>query len=152
MTPSDEQPDQPTKDSELSFSALEEQDVLVQAFRRFLQIELSKPAPKHISDVVAEFSRRVTFLTKHFGIDQLKEDHAYQIPGLTNAKMAELALDAADSAKGLERLASYLKAQPYPHYESDPSNRDLFVRVEENGTRVRGHFIDKNFVVVNDEQ
>lgn len=63
MTPSDEQPDQPTMDSELSFSALEEQDVLVQAFRHFLQIELSKPAPKHISDVVTEFSRRVAFLT-----------------------------------------------------------------------------------------
>ncbi len=152
MTPSDEQPDQPTRDSELSFSALEEQDVLVQAFRRFLNIELTKHSPKHISDVVTEFSRRVTFLTKHFGIVQLTEDLAYQIPGLTDAKMAELALDAADSAKGRERLARYLKAQPYPHYESDPSNRDLLVRVEENGTRVRGHFVDKNFVVVNDEQ
>lgn len=152
MTPSDEQPDQPMKDSELSFSALEEQDVLVQAFRHFLQIELSKTLPKHISDVVAEFSRRVTFLTKHFSIDQLTEDLASQIPGLTDAKMAELALDAADSAKGRERLASYLKAQPYPHYESDPSNRDLLVRVEENGTRVRGHFVDKTFVAVNDEQ
>jgi len=152
MTPSDEQPDQPTRDSELSFWALEEQDVLVQAFRRFLTIELTKPSPKHISDVVTDFSRRVTFLTKHFGIDLLTEDLAYQIPGLTDAKMAELALDAADSAKGRERLARYLKAQPYPHYESDPSNRDLLVRVEENGTRVRGHFVDKNFVVVNDEQ
>lgn len=152
MTPSDEQPDQPTKDSELSFSALEEQDVLVQAFRHFLQFELSKTVPKHISDVVAEFSRRVTFLTKHFGIDQLTEDLASQIPGLTDAKMAELALDAADSAKGRERLASYLKAQPYPHYESDPSNRDILVRVEENGTRVRGRFVDKTFVAVNDEQ
>lgn len=152
MTPSDEQPDQPTKDSELSFSALEEQDVLVQAFRHFLQIELSKTVPKHISDVVAEFSRRVTFLTKHFGIDRLTEDLASQIARLTDAKMAELALDAADSAKGRERLASYLKAQPYPHYESDPSNRDILVQVEENGPRVRGHFVDKTFVAVNDEQ
>lgn len=152
MTPSDEQPDQPTKDSEFSFSALEEQDVLVQAFRNFLQIELSKPRPEKISGVVAEFSRRVTFLAKHFGIVQLTEDLAYQILGLTDAKMAELALDAADSAKGRERLASYLKAQPYPHYESDPSNRDLLVRVEENGNRVVGHFVNKNFVAVNDEQ
>ena len=42
MTPRDEQPDQPTKDLELSVSALEEQALLVQAFRHFLQIELSK--------------------------------------------------------------------------------------------------------------
>ncbi len=152
MTPSDEQPDQPTKDSELSFSALEEQDVLVQAFRHMLQTELSKPVPKHISEVVAEFSRRVTFLTKIFDLDHLTDDLASQIPGLSDARMAELALDASDSSNGRERLARYLKAQPYPHYESDPSNRDLLVRVEENGTRVRGHFVDKTFVAVNDEQ
>jgi|688.fasta_scaffold32434_7 hypothetical protein len=152
MTPSEEQPDKPTMDSELSFSALEEQDVLVQAFRHFLQIELSKPRPKQISDVVAEFSRRVTFLTKIFDLDHLTDDLASQIPGLSDAKMAELALDASDSAKGRERLVRYLKAQPYPHYESDPSNRDLVIRVEENGTRVSGHFVNKNFVVVNDEQ
>lgn len=152
MTPSDEQPDRPTKDMELSFSALEEQDVLVQAFRHFLSIELSKPRPKHISDVVTEFARRVAFLTIHFDLDQLTDDLASQIPGLSDAKMAELAFDAVDSAKGRDRLARYLKAQPYPHYESDPSNRDLVVRVEENGTRVRGHFVNKNFVAVNDEQ
>jgi len=152
MTPSDEQRDQPTKDSELSFSALEEQDFLVHAFRRFLQTELSKRVPKHISEVVAEFSRRVTFLTKIFDLDHLTDDLASQIPGLSDARMAELALDASDSTNGRERLARYLKAQPYPHYEPDPSNRDLLVRVEENGTRVRGHFVDKTFVAANDEQ
>ena len=152
MTASDEQPDQPTKDSELSFSALEEQDVLVQAFRHFLQVELSKPAPKHVSNVVIEFSRRVTFLTKIFDLDQLTDDLASQIPGLSDAKMAELALDSSDSAKGRERLARYLKAQPYPRYEPDPSNPDLLVRFEEDGTGVRGHFVNKNFVTVNDEQ
>jgi hypothetical protein len=36
MTPRDEQPDQPMKDLELSVSALEEQALLVQAFRHFL--------------------------------------------------------------------------------------------------------------------
>lgn len=152
MTPSNEQPDQPTMDSELSFSALEEQDVLVQAFRHFLQIELSKPAPKHISDVVTEFSRRVTFFTKIFDLDHLTDDLASSIPGLSDAKMAQLALDSVDSASGRERLARYLKTRPYPHYESDPSNRDLLVRVEENGTRVLGHFVNKNFVALNDEQ
>jgi hypothetical protein len=68
MTPSGEQTNQPTKDSELSFSALEEQAFLVRAFRHFWQTELSNPVPKHISDVVAEFSRRVTFLTKIFDL------------------------------------------------------------------------------------
>lgn len=152
MTPSDELADWPTKDPELSFSALDERDVLVQAFRDFLDIELSKPEPKHISDVVAEFSRRVTFLTRHFDLDQLTDDLASQLPRLSAAKMAELALDAVNSAQGRDRLARYLKAQPYPHYETDPTNRDLVVRIDENGARVRGRFVNKNFVAVNDEQ
>lgn len=151
MTSSDEQPDQPTHNSELSFVALEQQDVLVRALRHFLQIESSKPAPKHISDVVAEFSRRVTFLTTTFNVDHFTDDLAAQIPELSDAKMAELALDASNSARGRDRLARYLKTQPYPHYEPDPSNRDLIVRVEENGTRVLGRFVDKNFVAVEDE-
>ena len=152
MTPSDEQPDQPKNGPELSFSALDERDILVQAFRDFLNIQLSTPGPKHISDVVAQFSRRVTFLTKQFDLDQLTNDLASQIPGLSDAKMAELALDAADSVKGRDRLARYLKAQPYPHYETDPTNRDLVVRIEENGTRILGHYVNEDFVGVNDEQ
>lgn len=152
MTPSDEQPEQPTNGPELSFSALDERDVLVQAFRDFLNIQLSKPEPKHISDVVAQFSRVVTFLTKHFDLDQLTDDLASRIPELSDAEMAELALDAVDSVKGRDRVARHLKAQPYPHYETDPTSRDLVVRIEENGTRVRGHFVNKNFVAANDEQ
>ncbi|WP_430453415.1 hypothetical protein [Rhodopirellula europaea] len=152
MTPSDEQPDQPTSDSKISYAALEEQDILVQAFRDFVNAELLKPGSNPISEVVAEFSRRVTFLTKHFGADHLTDDLASQIPRLNDAKMAELALDAADSDKGRDRLGRYLKLQPYPHYVPDPSNRDLVIRIEENGDRVSGHFVNENFVAVNDEQ
>jgi len=152
MTPSDEQPDQPTNDSELSFSALKKQDALVHAFRDFVDAELSKPGQDHVSEVVAEFSRRIAFVTKHFGVDQLTDDLASQILGLSDAKMAELALDAVDSDKGRDRLARYLEAQPYPHYETDRINRDLVVRIEENGSRVLGHFVNENFIAVNDEQ
>ncbi len=152
MTPSDEQPDRLANDSELSFSALEEQDAISQAFRNFVHAKFAKPGPNNISEVVAEFSRRVTFLTKHFGVDRLTDDLASQIPGLSDAKMAELALDAVDSDEGRDRLLRYLKAQPYPHYEPDPTNRDLVVRIEENGSRVSGHFVNENFVAVNDEQ
>ncbi|MEZ6124642.1 MAG: hypothetical protein R3C49_15930 [Planctomycetaceae bacterium] len=113
---------------------------------------MSKPGPKQISDVVADFSHRVAFLTKHFELDHLSHDLASQIPALGDAKMAELALDAVDSVKGHDRLASYLKSRPYPHYETDPTNRDLIVRIDENGTRVPGHFVNKTFVAVNDEQ
>lgn len=152
MNPSDEQPDRLANDSGLSFSALEEQDAISQAFRDFVRAELAKPGLNNISEVVAEFSRRVTFLTEHFGVDQLTDDLASQISALSNAKMAELALDAVDSDQGCDRLARHLRAVPYPHYETDPTNRDLVVRIEQDGSRVLGHFVNETFVAVNDEQ
>ncbi|QDS90120.1 hypothetical protein EC9_43240 [Rosistilla ulvae] len=152
MTPSDEQPDRSVNDSELSFSALEERDTLVQAFRDFVDAELAKPGLNNISEVVAEFSRRVTFLTKHFDVDHLTDDLAAQLLALSDAKMAELALDAVDSEAGRDRLARYLNSQPYPHYETDPNNRDLVIRIEENGSRVLGHFVNEHFVAVNNER
>lgn len=149
MIPSDEQPDRPTNDSERSFSAVEEQDVLVQAFRDFLDAELSRRGQDHLAEVIAEFSRRVSFLTKHVAADLDTDDVASMILELTDAKMAELALDAVDSNQGRDRLARYLQTRPYPHYEVDPDNSTLLIRIESDGTRKSGRFVDQEFVAVN---
>jgi hypothetical protein len=152
MTPSDGQPDRLTSHSELSFSALEEQDVLVQAFRDFVNSELSKRGHNHLDEVVAEFSRRLSFLMKYVGVDLRSDNLASKILELNDAKMAELVLDAVNSTVGRDRLARYLQVQPYPHYEVHPTNHDLVVRIEEDGSRVLGHFVDKEFVAVNNDQ
>lgn len=45
---------------------------------------------------------------------------------------------------GQKRVADYLESQPFPHYE--PSDKPGFlVRVEENGTRVIGKFVNREF-------
>ena len=149
MIPSDEQPDRSTNERELSFSAVEEQDALVQSFRDFLHSELSRRGQNHLAEVVAEFSRRVDFLTGHVAADLDTGDVASMILELTDAKMAELALDAVDSNGGRDRLARYLQARPYPHYEADPNNANLLIRIERDGTRTSGRFVDQEFVAVN---
>ena len=47
---------------------------------------------------------------------------------------------------GAKRVAEYLKTRPYPHYEPDPDAPGLLVRIEEDGTRTRGRFVNRKFV------
>lgn len=46
---------------------------------------------------------------------------------------------------GTRKVATYLKTRPYPHYEADPASPGLLVRIEENGTRTRGRFVNRRF-------
>lgn len=55
-------------------------------------------------------------------------------------------LETVDSPKGRRRLAQYLKTVPYPHYEpaEDPG---LVVRIDADGTRSIGRFVNREFKV-----
>ena len=46
---------------------------------------------------------------------------------------------------GAERLANYLKTRPYPHYEADRKRPGVLVRIDEDGTRTAGRFINRRF-------
>jgi hypothetical protein len=54
-------------------------------------------------------------------------------------------LDEVDAPKGRKRLSAYLAARPFPHYEPAPKGGSLLVRVEENGTRTAGRFVNRKF-------
>ena len=54
-------------------------------------------------------------------------------------------LAEAGTPAGTRKVAVYLKARPYPHYEADPASPGLLVRIEENGTRTRGRFVNRRF-------
>lgn len=59
-------------------------------------------------------------------------------------------LAEAGTAAGSQRVAAYLKTRPYPHYEADPATPGLLVRIEEDGTRSRGRFVNRRFEPVSD--
>lgn len=54
-------------------------------------------------------------------------------------------LKAVDSPEGRSRVFNYLQAQPFPHYEPHPKKRGLLVRIEANGRRTIGRFVNRRF-------
>lgn len=55
------------------------------------------------------------------------------------------ALASVDSAEGRQRLSEVLASRPYPHFESS-ARPGLVVRVDEDGTRTEGRFVQRKFV------
>lgn len=54
-------------------------------------------------------------------------------------------LDTVDSPAGRRRVAEFLRAQPYPHYEPAPDSPGFLVRIEANGKRTVGRFVNRKF-------
>jgi len=55
---------------------------------------------------------------------------------------------SVDSAEGRKRVADYFKRRPYPHYENVSHTPGLIIRIEENGERSLGRFVNRKFQVV----
>ncbi|MFN0055277.1 MAG: TA system antitoxin ParD family protein [Planctomycetales bacterium] len=54
-------------------------------------------------------------------------------------------LSEADSSAGRRRVADYLNSRPFPHYEPAPGAPGMLVRVEQDGRRTIGRFVDREF-------
>jgi hypothetical protein len=64
------------------------------------------------------------------------------------ARPLSACLDAVDSPSGRRRVAEYLQSQPYPHYEPAPGAPGLLVRIEADGKRKVGRFVNRRFKAV----
>ena len=65
-----------------------------------------------------------------------------------SAKPLSACLESVDSLTGRRRVAEYLKSQPFPHYEPVPNRLGLLTRIEADGTRVVGRFIQRRFTAI----
>jgi hypothetical protein len=54
-------------------------------------------------------------------------------------------LASVDSPEGRRRVADFLQTQPYPHYEPHPDKAGLLIRIEANGKRTAGRFVNRQF-------
>ena len=52
-------------------------------------------------------------------------------------------LQSVDSPEGRARLAEHLKSVPYPHYNA--ARGGLLVRIDANGKRITGRFVNRRF-------
>jgi hypothetical protein len=50
-----------------------------------------------------------------------------------------------DSAAGRQRVFEHLKTSPYPHYEAAAGSPSLLVRIEADGKRTVGRFVNRQF-------
>ncbi len=73
----------------------------------------------------------------------LRGDQVLALAKAGKAKPLSACLQTVDSPEGRARLAEHLKSLPYPHYEAAPGG--LLVRVEANGKRTTGRFVNRKF-------
>ena len=64
---------------------------------------------------------------------------------LAAARPLSACLESVDSPLGRERVAAYLQSQPFPHYKPHPAKRGLLERIDEDGTRTVGRFVNREF-------
>lgn len=57
-------------------------------------------------------------------------------------------LATVDSSQGGRRIMEYLAAKPFPHYEPAAGSAGLLVRIDADGTRTTGRFVDREFQAV----
>ena len=61
------------------------------------------------------------------------------------ARPLSTCLQSADSGEGRLRVATFLQTQPFPHYEPAPGAPGLLIRIEEDGRRKIGRFVNRQF-------
>ncbi len=54
-------------------------------------------------------------------------------------------LKSVDSPAGRRRVTEFLQGQPYPHYEPHPDQPGVLIRIEANGKRAVGRFVNRQF-------
>lgn len=62
----------------------------------------------------------------------------------TAVPISEL-LASVDTATGRRRVRHYLDSRPFPHYEAAPDSPGLLWRVMEDGSRMLGRFVGREF-------
>lgn len=78
----------------------------------------------------------------------LKGDQMLALCRNAGARPLSECLKTVDSPEGRRRLSNFLETQPFPHYEPHPKKRGLLIRIEANGKRTVGRFVNREFKTV----
>ncbi|MGH7970702.1 MAG: TA system antitoxin ParD family protein [Limisphaerales bacterium] len=77
----------------------------------------------------------------------LRGDKALALRRAGDSEPLSKCLKSVDSPEGRQRVAVHLNKLPYPHYEAAGAP-GLLVRIEANGKRTIGRFVNREFQVV----
>jgi ParD-like antitoxin of type II bacterial toxin-antitoxin system len=53
--------------------------------------------------------------------------------------------ETVDSPEGRQRVAEYLRTRPFPHYEAASEHPGFLLRIDSDGTRTVGRFVNRRF-------
>jgi hypothetical protein len=54
-------------------------------------------------------------------------------------------LESVDTPEGRERVADFLRGGPFPHYQPHPDRPGLLVRIDADGSRTVGRFVNREW-------
>jgi hypothetical protein len=66
--------------------------------------------------------------------------------GNGRARPLSEALASVDTRAGRKRIADVLARRPFPHYEQNSGQPGVLLRIDEDGTRTAGRFVNRLFV------
>ncbi|MHC4876528.1 MAG: TA system antitoxin ParD family protein [Planctomycetota bacterium] len=101
---------------------------------------VSEPAERSIAGQIeywAQLGRAIEPL--------LRGTQALALRRAGSARPVSECLEEVDSEKGRQRVAEFLRTQPFPHYEPVADQPGMLVRIEEDGTRTVGRFVNRQF-------
>jgi hypothetical protein len=76
----------------------------------------------------------------------LRGDRALALQQAGAAKSLSAIIASVDSDEGRQRVRTYLETQAWPHFEQCPEEPGMLVKIDEDGTRTRGRFVNREFV------
>jgi hypothetical protein len=77
----------------------------------------------------------------------LRGDRALRLKEKGDAVPLSRLLATVGARAGRQRLEAHLAARPFPHFEPAPGRPGLLVRIEADGTRRVGRFVNRKFRV-----
>jgi len=75
----------------------------------------------------------------------LRGDQMLALCKAGKAKPLSACLNSVNTREGRKRLNKHLESLPYPHYEPGPGSAGLLVKIEANGKRTIGRFVNRRF-------
>jgi hypothetical protein len=78
----------------------------------------------------------------------LRGDQVLALCRSGNVRPLSACLESVDSRAGRRRVEEHLQSRPYPHYEAAAGWPGLLVRIEADGQRATGRFVNRQFQAV----
>ena len=75
----------------------------------------------------------------------LRGDKALALRSSGNARPMSEAIAEVDSDEGRDCVRDYLNTRPFPHFEAAPDRPGMLVKIDEDGTRTVGRFVNREF-------